>query len=127
MRRATDRRRGDHGLRGKGEYGLPAYPEMPAAGILPPRGSHLAAQDEDQLQRLTPFRRFPETRVDDRGVGAVRSHPYTASAPRSPVRMRRTSSTEVVKFFPSPIRPVLAQPTMGSRVSATGSSRSRGV
>jgi hypothetical protein len=37
----------------------------------------------------------------------VRSpHPQIASSPRSPVRIRNTSSTGVTKIFPSPNRPV---------------------
>ena len=42
-----------------------------------------------------------------------------ASAPRSPVRIRITSSTGRTKILPSPIRPVLAAFSMAPTTSAT--------
>src|SRR3970282_1119412 len=45
-----------------------------------------------------------------------------ASCPRSPVRMRMTSSTLVTKIFPSPIRPVRADFSTSSTTWATRSS-----
>src|SRR5579884_130302 len=39
---------------------------------------------------------------------------HSASAPRSPVRMRTASSTSDTKILPSPILPVLAAPRMAS-------------
>src|SRR5262245_11128170 len=47
---------------------------------------------------------------------------YTASSPRSPVRIRTTSSTEVTKIFPSPIRPVRADFSIVSTTFDTMSS-----
>src|SRR5947209_13119 len=46
-----------------------------------------------------------------------------ASPPRSPVRMRTTSSIGNTKIFPSPMRPVLAAFSIVSTTSATCSSR----
>src|SRR6185312_5181248 len=42
-----------------------------------------------------------------------------ASSPRSPVRIRITSSTEEMKIFPSPIRPVRAELTIASTARST--------
>src|SRR5208283_1397632 len=42
-----------------------------------------------------------------------------ASRPRSPVRMRMTSSTELMKILPSPIRPVRAAFTIASIARST--------
>src|SRR5207253_11072321 len=149
---AADRRGGDHGFGREGEHGLSAHPEVPAAGILPPRRSHRAAQNEDELERLAPLRRVPQACADDRRVLVLPDHgahadirpwriqpitrrhhgsararrgkwstiaampwsSYTAPAPRSPVRMRTTFSTAVMKIFPSPIPPCRALSTTAS-------------
>src|SRR5207253_2388289 len=71
---AADRRGGDHGFGREGEHGLPAHPEVPAAGILPPRRSHRAAQNEDELERLAPLRRVPQACADDRRVLVLPDH-----------------------------------------------------
>src|SRR6185369_1118623 len=47
---------------------------------------------------------------------------YSASTPRSPVRMRTASSTGMTKIFPSPIFPDLAARSMASTTLATWSS-----
>ena len=47
---------------------------------------------------------------------------YTASAPRSPVRTRTTSSIGLTQTFPSPMEPVRAAATIASSAPSTTSS-----
>src|SRR3989440_570172 len=50
------------------------------------------------------------------------TNPYSAGSPRSPVRMRTTSSTLLTKILPSPMRPVLADRSIASKAFGTISS-----
>src|SRR5439155_15021860 len=93
---------------------------QPQEHALPPAGrARLAAEWKNNDLRPLPE---PPPR---RSLGHAHLLDHTAAGPRSPVRMRTTSSTGEMKIFPSPIRPVRAPPMIASTASATRSSVTR--